>query len=107
VTEDGLRGATSNLAIFEKAIAGSTDYSYSAALEDLPRRPDLDAMAIYEHPAIQDIRDGADGLRPGCDETRRGDGYVSLEVCPYLARDTHGTVAEARRLWNAVGRDKV
>ncbi|MBI2563439.1 MAG: bifunctional transaldolase/phosoglucose isomerase [candidate division NC10 bacterium] len=105
VTEDGLRGVTSNPAIFEKAIAGSTDYS--AALEDLQRRPDLDAMAIYEHLAIQDIRDAADSLRPVYDETRRRDGYVSLEVSPYLARDTHGTVAEARRLWNAVGRDNV
>src|SRR3989442_9986731 len=78
--EDGLRGVTSNPAIFEKAIAGSTDYT--AALEELQKRGDLDAMAIYEHLAIRDIQDAADVLRPVYEQTRRRDGYVSLEVSP-------------------------
>src|SRR5437870_4577385 len=103
--EDGLRGVTSNPAIFEKAIAGSTDYT--AALEELQKRGDLDAMAIYEHLAIRDIQDAADVLRPVYEQTRRRDGYVSLEVSPYLARDTQQTIAEARRLWKAVGRENL
>src|SRR3989442_4559321 len=103
--EDGLRGVTSNPAIFEKAIAGSTDYT--AAVEELQKGGDLDAMAIYEHLAIRDIQDAADVLRPVYEQTRRRDGYVSLEVSPYLARDTHQTIAEARRLWKAVGRENL
>ena len=103
--EDSLRGVTSNPAIFEKAIAGSTDYT--AALEELQKRGDLDAMAIYEHLAIRDIQDAADVLRPVYEQTRRRDGYVSLEVSPYLARDTQQTIAEARRLWKAVGRENL
>lgn len=105
IEEDGLRGVTSNPAIFEKAIAGSTDYS--AALDELLGRPDLDAMGLYEHLAIRDIQDAADGLRAVYDQTRGRDGYVSLEVSPYLARDTRKTIEEARRLWKAVGRDNV
>ncbi len=105
VREDGLRGVTSNPAIFEKAIAGSTDYS--ADLDALQRRTDLDAMAMYEHLAIRDIQDAAEVLRPVYEETRRRDGYVSLEVSPYLARDTQGTIEEARRLWKAVARENV
>ena len=105
VREDGLRGVTSNPAIFEKAIAGSTDYS--AALAELERRTDLDTMAMYEQLAIRDIQDAADVLRPVYEQTKRRDGYVSLEVSPYLARDTQRTIAEARRLWKAVGRENV
>ncbi len=105
ITEDGLRGVTSNPAIFEKAIAGSTDYS--AALDELQGRPDLDAMAIYERLAIQDIQDAAEVLRPVYEATGRRDGYVSLEVSPYLAHDTQGTIEEARRLWQAAARDNV
>ncbi|HEX2713757.1 MAG TPA: bifunctional transaldolase/phosoglucose isomerase, partial [Candidatus Acidoferrales bacterium] len=105
VREDGLRGVTSNPSIFEKAIAGSTDYS--AALEELQHRPDLDAMGMYEQLALRDIQDAADVLRPVYEQTRRRDGYVSLEVSPYLARNTQATVAEARRLWNALGRENV
>ena len=105
IQEDGLRGMTSNPAIFEKAIAGSTDYA--AALEALQERHDLDALAIYELLAIQDIQEAADILRPVYEETRARDGYVSLEVSPHLARETQATIEEARRLWNAVGRPNV
>jgi transaldolase len=64
-------------------------------------------MALYEALAIRDIRDAADLLRPVYDATSRADGYVSLEVSPYLAHDTDATIAEARRLWKAVSRENV
>jgi transaldolase/glucose-6-phosphate isomerase len=102
--EDGLRGMTSNPAIFEKAIAGSTDY------KDILEAPDsrrLDPQALYEKIAVRDIQDAADLLRPVYEQSRRRDGYVSLEVSPLLARNTAGTLAEARRLWKAVGRENL
>jgi transaldolase / glucose-6-phosphate isomerase len=105
ITEDGLRGVTSNPSIFEKAIAGSTDYL--DALQDIERRRDLEPMALYDALAIRDIREAADLLRPVYDATGRADGYVSLEVSPYLAHDTAATVEDARRLWKAVGRDNL
>ena len=105
IEEDGLRGMTSNPAIFEKAIVGSTDYA--DILASLRNRPDLDAKARYEIIAIRDIQDAADLLRPVYQESKRRDGYVSLEVSPYLARDTQGTIEEARRLWKAVDRPNV
>lgn len=105
VQEDGLRGVTSNPAIFEKAIAGSTDYT--TAFEALQGRKDLDAMGLYEELAIRDIQDAADVMRPVYDRTNRRDGYVSLEVSPYLARDTQASITEARRLWKAVARPNV
>ena len=64
-------------------------------------------MAIYERLAMEDIRHAADALRPVYDATERRDGYVSLEVSPYLAMSTEATVVEARRLWRAVGRDNL
>jgi transaldolase / glucose-6-phosphate isomerase len=103
--EDGLRGVTSNPAIFEKAIAGSSDYT--DLLQSLAGKTDLDAKARYEVLAIRDIQDTADLLRPVYQATKRRDGYVSLEVSPYLARDTEGTLGEARRLWKAVARENV
>src|ERR1700687_2779282 len=105
VDDDGLRGVTSNPAIFEKAIAGSSDYS--DLLQSLASQSELDAKARYEILAIRDIQDTADLLLPVYQSSRRRDGYVSLEVSPLLARDTDGTLAEARRLWKAVGRDNV
>jgi transaldolase / glucose-6-phosphate isomerase len=103
--DDGLRGVTSNPTIFEKAIAGSSDYS--DLLQSLASQSELDAKARYEILAIRDIQDTADLLLPVYQSSRRRDGYVSLEVSPLLARDTDGTLAEARRLWKAVGRDNV
>ena len=105
IMEDGLRGVTSNPSIFEKAIAGSTDYL--DALQDIERRGDLEPMALYEALAIRDIRQAADLLRPVYDATGRVDGYVSLEVSPYLAHDTAATIEDARRLWKTVGRDNL
>ena len=105
ITEDGLRGMTSNPAIFEKAIAGSTQYQ--DFLDSLAGRADLDAKARYELLAIRDIQDAADLLAPVYRSTKKRDGYVSLEVSPYLAHDTNGTLAEARRLWKSVARENV
>jgi transaldolase / glucose-6-phosphate isomerase len=104
IEEDGLRGMTSNPAIFEKAITGSADYA--AALRALSGQK-LDAIGFYEQLAIRDIQDAADILRSVYEQTQRGDGYVSLEVSPHLAHDTQGSVREARRLWQTVGRPNV
>ena len=105
IEEDGLRGMTSNPSIFEKAIAGSNDYSDELA--ELARRKDLDAKGVYEQLAIRDIQDAADALRGVYDQTRRRDGYVSLEVSPHLAHKTQETIDEAQRLWKAVGRENI
>jgi transaldolase/glucose-6-phosphate isomerase len=105
IDEDGLRGMTSNPSIFEKAIAGSTDYT--DFLNSLRGRTDLDAKARYELLAIRDIQDATDLMRPVYDSAKRKDGFVSLEVSPYLANDTEGTITEARRLWKTVSRDNV
>jgi transaldolase/glucose-6-phosphate isomerase len=105
IEEDGLRGMTSNPSIFEKAIADST--LYSDILQSLRPRSDLDAKGRYEILAIRDIQDAADTFRPVYQDSKRRDGYVSLEVSPFLARDTQGTLAEARRLWKTVGRENV
>src|SRR5580658_672585 len=75
IREGGLRGMTSNPAIFEKAIAGSTDYT--EALKALEGRGDLDAKGIFEHIAVKDIQDATDVLRSVYDQTKKRDGYVS------------------------------
>ncbi len=105
ITEDGLRGMTSNPAIFEKAIADSS--LYDDFLKTLASRSELDTTARYEQIAIRDIQAAADALRPVYDESKFRDGYVSLEVSPYLARKTQETIDEARRLWKAVQRENV
>jgi transaldolase / glucose-6-phosphate isomerase len=105
IRHDGLTGVTSNPSIFEKAIAGSADYDSS--LKAAESQGDLDIMALYERLAIQDIQHAADVLRPVYEATKRADGYVSLEVSPYLAMSTDATIVEARRLAKAVGRDNV
>jgi len=105
IDEDGLRGMTSNPSIFEKAI-GDSPY-YSDLLKSLEQRTDLDANGRYEILAIRDIQDAADALKPVYQSTNRRDGYVSLEVSPFLARETEGTLKEARRLWKAVGRENL
>lgn len=102
VKEDGLRGMTSNPTIFEKAIAGSKDYAQQ--LQELAKRKDLDAKAVFENIAIKDIQDATDVLRPIYDESKKHDGYVSLEVSPTLAHKTKETMDEARRLWKAVNK---
>jgi len=105
IEQDGLTGVTSNPSIFEKAIAGSADYD--SALNAAEAAADSDVMGLYERVAIEDIRHAADALRPIYEATERRDGYVSLEVSPYLAMNTEATIAEARRLWQAVGRDNL
>ncbi|MSQ19542.1 MAG: bifunctional transaldolase/phosoglucose isomerase [Betaproteobacteria bacterium] len=104
IRDDGLRGVTSNPAIFEKAMAGSGDYTVEMATL---AGKGLDAKAIYEQLAIADIRDAADVLATVYEQTRTRDGYVSLEVSPALAQDTQGTSDEARRLWGEIGRPNV
>ncbi len=104
VDDDGLLGITSNPAIFEKAITGSTDYD---AVTEAFVRQGKSAQAIYEALAIEDIQLAADVMLPIYEQTDGRDGYVSLEVSPHLAHHTENTIAEARRLHDAVTRDNV
>jgi transaldolase/glucose-6-phosphate isomerase len=101
VDEYSLRGVTSNPAIFEKAILGSTDYD--ADVERLAGEG-LGPKEIYEQLAITDVQLAADVLRPVWDEAGGADGFVSLEVEPSLAHDTEGTLEQARDLWGRVDR---
>jgi 6-phosphogluconate dehydrogenase len=102
VEHDRLMGVTSNPAIFEKAIATGNDYKSS--IESLRELCVSDPKAAYERLAIADIQRACDQLAGVYQRTDKRDGYVSLEVSPKLARDTAGTLAEARRLWKAVAR---
>ncbi len=104
IEEDGLRGMTSNPAIFEKAIAESKEYD--DILKPLAAKG-ASTMDRYEALAIRDIQDAADLLKPVFVSTHGRDGYVSLEVSPYIARDTQATIEEARRLWKTVARPNV
>jgi transaldolase/glucose-6-phosphate isomerase len=103
IDEDGLTGVTSNPSIFEKAIGHGDAYDegLQAFLKDHPNASAVDA---YESLAIADIQAAADKLAPVYQRLKGKDGYVSLEVSPYLANDTAGTIEEARRLWKAVYR---
>jgi transaldolase len=104
LVDQGLKGVTSNPAIFEKAITGSNDYD-----EDLKNliKTDRSIEQIYEALAIQDIVLATDTLRGVYDSTNGKDGYVSLEVSPELADETEKTIAEARRLFESVNRPNV
>ncbi len=104
IEEDGLRGMTSNPAIFQKAIADSPDYDEDIRTAALKGE---ETEAIYEFLSQRDVQNAADEFRPLFDSTGGRDGYVSLEVNPHLARDTHGTIEEARRLWGALNRPNV
>ncbi|OAB61084.1 transaldolase [Leptolyngbya valderiana BDU 20041] len=99
-----LRGLTSNPSIFEKAISGNEIYD-----SDIQAGADADKspQEIYESLAIADIQNACDIFRAVYDESDGQDGFVSLEVSPYLARDLQGTIAEARRLYRAVDRPNV
>lgn len=101
VSDDGLLGMTSNPTIFEKAIAGSTDYD-----DDIRRLASegKGAEEIFEALAIADVRAACDSFQAVYERTRGADGLVSLEVSPELARDPAGTEAAARRLWGGVAR---
>jgi transaldolase/glucose-6-phosphate isomerase len=104
IHDDGLRGMTSNPSIFAKAITGSKDYS---DILDSPDAKKLNATQLYEKIAVRDVQDAADIFRPVYDESRRRDGYVSLEVSPTLALERDKTIEEARRLWKMVNRPNV
>src|SRR4029078_9123863 len=97
--DDGLRGMTSNPTIFEHAIGGSRDYDDDLAALAQSSRSERD---VFDSIAIAAVRDAAALFRPFYDATNGADGCVSLEVSPRLARDTAGSVSEARRLWTAV-----
>jgi transaldolase/transaldolase/glucose-6-phosphate isomerase len=104
IDEDDLSGITSNPSIFEKAVTSSSDYD-----------DDIRKMANDGHNnediffgfAVNDIQRAADILRPVYDASKKRDGFVSLEVSPFLARDTEGTINQARELWKSVNRDNV
>jgi transaldolase/glucose-6-phosphate isomerase len=102
IETDGVKGVTSNPSIFEKAI-GSSD-EYDAPIGKALQRRDRPVADLFEQLAVEDIQNAADVLRPVYDRLDGHDGFVSLEVSPYLAMDTKGTVAEARRLWKDVHR---
>ena len=102
IESDGVKGVTSNPAIFEKAI-GSSD-EYDASIAQALKHGDRSVADLFEAVAVEDIQKAADVLRPVHDATGGGDGFVSLEVSPYLANDTEGTIAEAQRLWQDVSR---
>ena len=104
IDEDDLRGLTSNPSIFEKAITGSSDYDEDIA--KLAEKTD-DNSAIFFNLAIADIQRAADLFKPVFNKTDGKDGFVSLEVSPYLARDTDGTIAQVRDLWKRVDRKNV
>ena len=105
IDEDGVRGITSNPAIFEKAISSSSDYD-----EDIKTfsKEKQNNEELFYALAIKDIQRAADLFSPLYNEEVKGaDGYVSLEVSPLLAKDTEGTIKQARDLWKKVGRKNV
>jgi transaldolase len=104
IDEDKLMGVTSNPSIFEKAIGGSQDYD-----DDIRRlaKEGKDIKEIYQTLTVADVQHAADIFRPVYDAQEGGDGFVSLEVNPHLAHDTHGTINEARTLWKALSRPNV
>ncbi|TPG39613.1 transaldolase [Sphingomonas koreensis] len=106
VEEDGLTGVTSNPSIFEKAMGHGTAYDDSLSEYDR-QHPDAPTIERYEALAVQDIKAAADTLRPVYDRLDAKDGYVSLEVSPYLADDTDATIAEAAKLWQMVGKSNL
>jgi transaldolase/glucose-6-phosphate isomerase len=105
IEQDGLKGVTSNPTIFAKGIGDTDQYDEALAAAGATAPASLDQ--VYEQLAIEDIRGAADTLHPVYEATQGADGYVSLEVSPFLASNTEGSIAEARRLWQAVGRPNV
>jgi len=101
---DGLRGMTSNPAIFQKSIAESNLYDFE--IRDLAAQ-NKEVNTIYEEISQKDVQQAADVFRPLFNKTNGNDGYVSLEVNPHLANNTKGTIAEGRRLRTALNRPNV
>jgi transaldolase len=104
IDNDGLRGMTSNPAIFEKAITSSNLYDDIMTVPDAKK---LDANGLFEKIAFRDVQDACDIFKPVYTEAKRRDGYVSIEVSPFLGFDTKASLEEARRLWKAVNRPNV
>jgi transaldolase / glucose-6-phosphate isomerase len=102
IEQDGVTGVTSNPSIFEKAIGHGNEYDEDIAA--LVREGEPSLTQIYEHLAITDIQAATDALRPVYDRLDGADGFASIEVSPFLANSTEGTIDEARRLWSAVDR---
>jgi transaldolase / glucose-6-phosphate isomerase len=105
IDSDGVKGVTSNPSIFEKAI-GSSD-EYDAPIGHALKKGDRPVSELFEHLAVEDIQHAADVLRPVYDHLKGHDGFVSLEVSPYLALDTKATIVEAARLWKEVDRENL
>lgn len=101
VDEDNLKGVTSNPSIFEKAMGHGTDYD--AQFKEISLSGIVDVSTLYETMAIDDIRAACKVMYPVWEKTKGIDGYVSLEVSPYIAMDGEKTIEEARRLWKTVG----
>jgi len=104
IDEDGLKGVTSNPAIFEEAIAKSNDYKETLTAM---AKTDISANDMFWSIAIEDVQNAADLFTAVYEKTNKLDGYVSLEVSPNLALDTERTIAEAHALWKAVNRKNV
>jgi transaldolase len=104
IDEDGVRGVTSNPAIFEKAITSSADYDND--IVELSKTTD-DNEQLFFGLAVKDIQQAADLFKGVYDESKSEDGYVSLEVSPFLALDTEGTAKQAEQLWKKVDRKNV
>jgi len=102
IDTDGVKGVTSNPSIFEKAIGSSEEYD--APIGKALKSGDRPVAELFEQLAVEDIQHAADVLRPVYDRLKGSDGFVSLEVSPYLAMDTEGTIAEAEKLWKQVQR---
>jgi transaldolase/glucose-6-phosphate isomerase len=102
IETDGVKGVTSNPAIFEKAILSSDEYD--APIGKALKAGDRSVAELFEQVAVEDIQHAADVLRPVYDQLDGNDGFVSLEVSPYLAMDTDGTIKEAAHLWTKVRR---
>jgi transaldolase/glucose-6-phosphate isomerase len=104
IEEDGLKGVTSNPAIFEKAIGGSHDYDEAIRALALAGKP---IEEIYQALTVADVQGAADIFRPLYDRLDGRDGFVSLELNPHLAHDTPGSINEGRRLWKVLNRPNV
>ncbi|HEY9342720.1 MAG TPA: transaldolase [Hanamia sp.] len=104
IDEDGLSGITSNPSIFEKAVTSSADYD-----DDIRKLADegKNNDDIFFGFAVSDIKQATDILKPVYEKSKGRDGFVSLEVSPFLANDTEGTIKQAMQLWKEVGRENV
>src|SRR6185503_1317519 len=101
IAEDGLKGMTSNPSIFEKAFAHGA--AYDGDIRNLAEEG-CGVGAIFRKLAVADIQHAADAFRPIYDRLNGADGFISLEVSPYIAKDTESTIAEAKSLWEEVNR---